>query len=135
MGVGCSSSDEHALSRDRQPDFATVVIDERKLRDYCLDPAHVRGRHKAKVFRAALGIEQGDAPWLANAISTALRNAQATVEGQDRFGTRWRTDLSLDRSGRTAEIRAIWIVTPDDATPRLVTCYVLPRREKGSTDA
>ena len=28
------------------------VVDPRKLRDYCLNPNHPRGKHKARVFRS-----------------------------------------------------------------------------------
>jgi hypothetical protein len=31
--------------------FAAATVDVAKLRDYCLSDAHLRGRHKARVFR------------------------------------------------------------------------------------
>lgn len=119
----------------RPPDFNAAVIDERKLRDYCLDPLHPRGRAKARVFRAALGIGQSEASWLARTIRAALANAQASADANDRFGARWRTDLVLRRNGRTAEVRVVWIVPSGEAAPRLVTCYVLPRGKKVWRDA
>jgi hypothetical protein len=41
-----------------------AVLDIRKIEDYCLSPLHPRGRHKARVFRAALDRQRGDAAWL-----------------------------------------------------------------------
>jgi hypothetical protein len=38
-----------------------AVLDIRKIEDYCLNPSHPRGRHKARVFREALGLQRSDA--------------------------------------------------------------------------
>ena len=32
-----------------------AIIDERKVRDYLLNPLHARGGHKSRMFAAALG--------------------------------------------------------------------------------
>ncbi|MGH7818267.1 MAG: DUF6883 domain-containing protein [Candidatus Binatia bacterium] len=40
----------------RIPNADRAVVDPRKLRDYCLSPIHPRGRHKARVFAAAVGL-------------------------------------------------------------------------------
>lgn len=48
----------------RLPNGDKAILDMRKLEDYCLSPSHPRGRHKARVFRHALGLQQGDATWL-----------------------------------------------------------------------
>lgn len=40
------------------PNGAKAVIPEGKLEDYCLNPFHPDGKHKAKVFGKALGIIQ-----------------------------------------------------------------------------
>jgi hypothetical protein len=45
----------------RLPDLAHAILEIRKLADYCLDSSHPRGRHKARVFRQALGADQSDA--------------------------------------------------------------------------
>jgi len=41
-----------------------AVVDSQKLREYCLSPAHPRGRHKARVFASALRITQSDVEFL-----------------------------------------------------------------------
>ena len=33
-----------------------AVVDVAKLKDYCLNPAHEDGKHKARVFAAVLGL-------------------------------------------------------------------------------
>ena len=107
------------------PDARRAVVEPRKLAGYCLDPAHPRGRHKARLFRAALGLGRGDAVWLCQAILAALPTAEAVMQATDAFGTRYRVDLALRRDGRRALVRTVWLVPPAGLPPRLVTCYVL----------
>jgi hypothetical protein len=57
------------------PDRA--ILDIRKIEDYSLNPAHPRGRHKARVFREALGLERGDAAWLRDVLIEAAREGEA----------------------------------------------------------
>ena len=108
------------------PEADRAEIDLRKLRDYCLNPAHPRGRHKAPVFRAALGIGQHDAPWLRQAILDQLGTAIAISAGSDAWGARWAADVTLRRSGRSAITRTLWRVQAPGAAPRLISCYILP---------
>ncbi len=48
----------------RLPNAERAVVDIAKLRDYCLNFEHPRGRHKARVFAAALGLTTADAEML-----------------------------------------------------------------------
>jgi hypothetical protein len=57
----------------RVPNADRAILDIRKIEEYCLNPAHPRGRHKARVFREALGIGQNDAQWLREVLLEALR--------------------------------------------------------------
>ncbi len=48
----------------RLPSAKRAVVDISKLREYCLDPQHLRGRHKARVFASGLNLDQRDAEFL-----------------------------------------------------------------------
>lgn len=37
------------------PNADRAIVDVAKLRDYCLNPNHEEGKHKARVFAASLG--------------------------------------------------------------------------------
>jgi hypothetical protein len=37
------------------PNAESAIIAIEKLRNYCLDPEHPRGKHKARVFSSVLG--------------------------------------------------------------------------------
>jgi len=55
------------------PNPNDAFIDVRKLTDYCLDPDHPRGRHKARMFASVLGITRDDAGHLRDALLLAAR--------------------------------------------------------------
>jgi hypothetical protein len=64
----------------RLPHSDEAILDLRKdqgLLDYCLNPAHPRGRHKARVFREALDLEGKDASWLRAVLLEAARSGKA----------------------------------------------------------
>ena len=62
------------------PGGERAVVDIAKLRDYCLNDLHPRGRHKARVFASALGLTVADADVLQRSLLNAARegNAQAS---------------------------------------------------------
>jgi hypothetical protein len=107
------------------PGAERAVVDIDKLRDYCLNPLHPRGRHKARVFASALRILQSDANWLrARLLDAALRDD--VMEGEsDEYGRRYILDFKCVKDGRSAIIRSGWIVLRGEGVPRLTTCYVL----------
>ena len=46
------------------PNGDRAVVDFVKLSDYCLNPLHEDGKHKARVFASVLGLGRNDAEWL-----------------------------------------------------------------------
>ena len=107
------------------PHGREAILDIRKIEDYCLNPSHPRGRHKARVFRDALDFRQADAPWLRNAILNAALVEEAVEIDTDEWGLHWRLDATLRRHGKTAVVRTIWLVRARERVPRFVTCWVL----------
>jgi hypothetical protein len=100
-------------------------VDIAKLRDYCLDPQHPRGRHKARDFAATLGLAQTDAEFLREELLRAAREADALVGEPDEYGDRFTVDFELNRGTRRAIVRSAWIVLRGDAVPRVTSCFVL----------
>lgn len=109
----------------RLPAVESAILDVRKLEDYCLNPEHLRGRHKARLFREVLGIGQGESAWLRQSLLEGVRKNEAIPLALDIFGTRWRVDVPVERHGRRAVIRSIWIVRVGESGPRFVSCWVL----------
>ena len=107
------------------PNGDRAIVDIRKLADYCLNPSHPRGRHKARVFRQAGGLQQDDAAWLRDALLEAAPAGEAVAVATDPWGTHWRLDVTIRRHRKSAVVRTIWIVRTGEDLPRLVTCWVL----------
>lgn len=102
-------------------------VDPRKLADNCLSPTHPVGKHKAAVFRAALGLTAADADRLRDWLLRAAVTGEVTPERADEFGDRYRVDFEATTEAGSASVRSAWIVRAGEDFPRLTTCYVLPR--------
>jgi hypothetical protein len=109
----------------RLPHGALAVIDIRKIEDYCLNPSHPRGRHKARVFRDVLGLTQEDGAWLRDALLQAAESAEAVPLTTDVWGAQWRIDAQMTRHGRTVVVRSVWIIRTGEHRPRFVSGWIL----------
>lgn len=109
----------------RLPNGEHAIVELAKLRDYCLNDRHPRGRHKARVFASVLGITQAEADFLREALRSAAVEEEATKGELDEYGQRYVLDFSMAGPGGRARVRSIWIVIVNENVPRLVTCHVL----------
>ncbi len=96
-----------------------------KLSDYCLSPDHEEGKHKARVFQAALGIGPDDAQLLRDALPAAAVGDDAAESHSDEYGQRYIIDFDLAGSGGSARVRSAWIIRTDEDFPRFVSGYVI----------
>ena len=109
----------------RLPHADQAFIDLAKLREYSLSTTHPEGKHKARVFSAALGLESGDAEWLREQLLVAVLREDCQLGRLTELGQRYSVDLTLRHGTREARIRSAWIIRADEKFPRLVSCYVL----------
>jgi hypothetical protein len=109
----------------RLPSPENAVVDIAKMRDYCLSTSHPRGRHKARVFAASLGLSAENAEVLREALLNAARNTEASESIADYYGTRYNLDFLFSYEGRQATVRSTWIVRGGESFARLTSCYVL----------
>jgi hypothetical protein len=109
----------------RLPNADEAIVDIAKLRDYCLSPTHPRGRHKARVFAAALGLTADDAETLRDALLQGVQTTDATEAEQDTFGQRYVVDFRMQGLRINAIVRSTWIVRTGEQNPRLTSCYIL----------
>lgn len=70
------------------PNGEKAVVDIVKPRDHCLNLDHPEGRHKARVFRTALGMGRDDAHALRAALLAAAGDDEAIESGADEYGER-----------------------------------------------
>ena len=106
------------------PNRDRAVVDLAKLRDYCLNPFHEDGKHKARVFKSALGLGRDDAEWLRERILDAAATRPAVLTANTPFGILYMLDFVLNTASGSAMVRSGWIVRHGEDYPRLTTCYV-----------
>ena len=90
----------------RLPNPEDAVVELRKIRDYCLSVDHPRGRHKARVFAAVLGLTAEDAGKLREALLSAAISGEATPVEEDEYGRRCMLDFFMKAKGGSATIRS-----------------------------
>jgi hypothetical protein len=106
------------------PNAERAVVDIRKLRDYCLNPLHDEGKHKARLF-AAIGITANEAEELQAILLHVIKTTEARLGRRDSYGQRYIVDFPLNWRGKESVIRSGWIIEHGMETPRLTTCYPL----------
>jgi hypothetical protein len=107
------------------PNAENAILDITKLRAYCLDSAHAKGKNKARVFMSALGVKKTDAFWLRAEILRKLPFVIAAPQIEDDWGIRYAVDMEITRGAKSAIVRTVWIIERGDARPRFVTCRVV----------
>ncbi len=99
------------------------MIDERKVRDYLLNPLHARGRHKARMFSAALGYRQFDHARLIKQITEGILRHEAVPIDRGPYGARFRVEIPITGPAGSAIVRTLWIIRTDEDVPRLTSAY------------
>lgn len=106
------------------PNSHEAVVEIQKLRDYSLNPNHPVGKHKARVFKAALGITVSEAEWLRERAFEAATIGDAKGPAPSVFGDQYVIDSVLEYGEKSATVRFTWIVEFGKDFPRLTSCYV-----------
>ena len=108
----------------RLPGGDKAIVEIEKLTEYCLNPEHPRGKHKARVFESVLGFTLANAEELREALLEAAVTEEATPGLDDRFGARYVIDFPADGPNGSGTLRSLWILRQGEDTPRLTSCYV-----------
>lgn len=85
---------------------------------------HKEGKHKARVFASALGLTRNDADWLREQLLAVARSHDCRFGRKTDHGQRYILDFILNRGDKSALVRSVWNVRPEEDFPRLVTCFV-----------
>jgi hypothetical protein len=107
------------------PNGERAIVQIEKLRDYCLNPAHRVGSHKAHVFESVLGLTAAHAEELQQRLLGVARTGEAVVGVQNAYGQRYVVDFEMTTPVGTVVVRSTWIILAGEDIPRLTSCYVL----------
>ena len=111
---------------DSIPRANRAVVARKKLEGYVLNPEHEVGRHKARVFAAALGIHQGDWQYLRDRLKAGVVSAPVSTVRETPWGALYEVVVAVDGlNDETHRVMSAWLLASDDEPPRLVTAYVL----------
>ena len=96
-----------------------------KIEGYVLDPAHPDGKHKAIVFKSALGFEQSDWEMLRTSINAELPYNEAIEGKTDKYCTRYNVTMPImGPNGRTRDVTTAWKIETGEVYPSFLTAYV-----------
>jgi hypothetical protein len=109
----------------RLPNVERALIDLAKLREYSLNPSHPEGKHKARVFKAALGLTIDDAERLRELLLEAILISEATPLSDTPYGKRFIVDFDVEGFHGSVVVRSAWMIRNGEDFPRLTTCYIL----------
>jgi len=112
------------------PNGAQAIIPEGKLEDYCLNPFHPDGKHKAKVFEKALGITQANSIELEKLVLQSAEFGEITKEQENDFGKMYRVEDEVDGINQKEILCTLWIVHNGGDTPYLTSCFIKTRKVK-----
>ena len=110
------------------PNTDRAVVDIVKLRDYCLNKRHPRGKHKAWLFESILGLTDVDAKELQDMLLEIVQTHNAVEGRHDQYGKRYVIDFTMIKTMKQT-VRSSWITRSNEDFPRLTSCYVLKNKE------
>jgi hypothetical protein len=110
------------------PNGERAYVDIEKLRGYCLNPFHIRRKHKARIFSSILGLTLDNAEELRESLLEAAKNIHANPDVEDQYGKRYIIEYIMATTKGQAKIRSTWIILRHEDFPRLTSCYI-PKKE------
>ena len=111
------------------PNAENAIVDIRKLQDYCLNPHHNKGKHKARLFASLLGMSINDAEEFRNVLLEAVKEQDAQLGEKNAYGQRYTLDFTLNWQDKQATIRSAWMIETNSDIPKLTTAYPLVRKD------
>ena len=100
-----------------------AIVDERKVRDYLLNPLHARDGHKARMFGAALVYRRFDHARLIKHIREGILMHEAVHIDAVPYGERFRAEVPIVGPAGSAIVRTFWIIRMGKDVPRLISAY------------
>ncbi|KKI98296.1 DUF6883 domain-containing protein [Prochlorothrix hollandica] len=105
------------------PNGHQAIIPRQKLTLYCLNPEHSSGKHKARVFKAILGITAQNVETLETLIQQAALEGAVAQQSQTPFGSQFKVDWPVP-GYENVILRTLWEITEIQPQPRLISAFI-----------
>ena len=111
------------------PNASRAVIEQAKIVEYLLNPAHRYGASKARFF-AQFGFRAEAREVFAVALREHAQKNEVTKVRETGFGPRYEVEGELTApDGRRPRVCTVWQMDDGETAPRLITAYPLERDE------
>ena len=111
------------------PNASRAVVEQAKIVEYLLNPAHRYGASKARFF-AQFGFRAEAWEVLAGALREHAQENEVTKVRETGFGPRYEVEGELTApDGRRPRVCTVWQMDDGETAPRLITAYPLERDE------
>lgn len=105
------------------PNAQLAIVEEEKILDYLLNAAHPDNGGKAGFF-LSLGFSRNGWQTLATAFRKMAEHDSIAKSMASSHGRKYVLDGEMETpSGKTAQVRTVWIIDAGFNAPRLVTAY------------
>lgn len=111
------------------PNGSKARVDPKKVEKYLLSETHPVGRMKAAFFRS-LGFRASEPETFIARLEKLAATGEVVDQQQSKFGTKWVVEGTLDGDRSAALVRTIWLTSPLDRAPRLITAYPAPIKDE-----
>lgn len=107
------------------PRHSNVEDINKKLVTYSLNPEHETGKHKARVFKSALGYDLNNVNELEKEITKGLSKFKSTGKIETAYGTKYTVKMLIKgANGNKQPVITAWQIDKGKSNPRMVTVYV-----------
>jgi hypothetical protein len=105
------------------PNGENAYISPSKLTGYLLSETHSVGKAKAGFFRV-VGFDEAQVEMLERGLLAIARSEEVQEVITSLHGTKYVVEGALETpTGRSVQVRTVWIVELDQNRPRFVTAY------------
>lgn len=115
--------------KNTMPCFQKAFVDPSKFVDYSLNNLNPVGKHKALVYKEALGYDSSNCDSLINQIEQFVQSASSIPDRVEmtKWGPRFQYKVPVKGlNGLERFVLVVFQIDSDSCIPRLITNYVLP---------
>lgn len=98
-----------------------------KIESYCLNFAHDKGKHKAVLFKAKLGITIDNANLLKEALKESAIKENVTIIKENNYGIHYNMKFIFKTDLGESLLLVGWILRKGEDFPRLTNCYPIKK--------